>query len=71
MQILLQCRSRQQLSNEYLLAKIGVDTAEDEPREAGSEAVSEAGLPWDTARGPKASCTAVDPVLFCLLHVLK
>ena len=27
------CRSRQELSNEYLLAKIGVDTAENEPLE--------------------------------------
>ena len=25
------CRSRQELSNEYLLAKFGVDTAENEP----------------------------------------
>ena len=25
------CRSRQELSNEYLLAKIGFDTAENEP----------------------------------------
>ena len=25
------CRSRQELSNEYLLAKIGIDTAENEP----------------------------------------
>ena len=25
------CRSRQELSNEYFLAKIGVDTAENEP----------------------------------------
>ena len=25
------CRSRQELSNEYLLAQIGVDTAENEP----------------------------------------
>ena len=25
------CRSRQELSNEYLVAKIGVDTAENEP----------------------------------------
>ena len=25
------CRSRQDLSNEYFLAKFGVDTAEDEP----------------------------------------
>ena len=28
------CRSRGELSNEYLLAKIGVDTAENEPLEA-------------------------------------
>ena len=27
------CRSRQELSNEYLLVKIGVDTAENEPFE--------------------------------------
>ena len=27
------CRSRQELSNEYLLAKIGVDTAENEALE--------------------------------------
>ena len=27
------CRSRRELSNEYLLAKIGVDTAEKEPLE--------------------------------------
>ena len=27
------CRSRQELSNKYLLAKIGVDTAENEPLE--------------------------------------
>ena len=27
------CRSRRELSNEYLLAKIGVDTAEHEPLE--------------------------------------
>ena len=25
------CRSRRELSNEYLVAKIGVDTAENEP----------------------------------------
>ena len=25
------CRSRQEISNEYLLAKIGVDTADNEP----------------------------------------
>ena len=28
-----ECRSRRELSNEYLLAKIGVDTAENEPLE--------------------------------------
>ena len=28
------CKSRRELSNEYLLAKIGVDTAENEPLEA-------------------------------------
>ena len=28
------CRSRRELSNEYLLAKIGVDTAENEPSKA-------------------------------------
>ena len=27
------CKSRRELSNEYLLAKIGVDTAENEPLE--------------------------------------
>ena len=27
------CRSRRELSNEYLVAKIGVDTAENEPLE--------------------------------------
>ena len=31
------CRSRQELSNEYLLAKIGVDTAENEPLEVCRE----------------------------------
>ena len=31
------CRSRRELSNEYLLAKIGVDTAENEPFEVWRE----------------------------------
>ena len=31
------CRSRRELSNEYLLAKIGVDTAENEPLEVWRE----------------------------------
>ena len=31
------CRSRRELSNEYLLAKIGVDTAENEPLEVWVE----------------------------------
>ena len=31
------CRSRRELFNEYLLAKIGVDTAENEPLEVWGE----------------------------------
>ena len=31
------CRSRRELSNEYFLAKIGVDTAENEPLEVWGE----------------------------------
>ena len=31
------CRSRRELSNEYLLAKIGVDTAENDPLEVWGE----------------------------------
>ena len=31
------CRSRRELSNEYLLAKIGVDTADNEPLEVCGE----------------------------------
>ena len=31
------CRSRQELSNEYLLAQIGVDTAENEPLKVGGD----------------------------------
>ena len=31
------CRSRRELSNEHLLAKIGVDTAENEPLEVGGK----------------------------------
>ena len=31
------CRSRRELSNEYLLAKFGVDTAENEPLEVGGK----------------------------------
>ena len=38
----LLCRSRQELSNEYLLAKIGVDTAENEPLKVHSIF-----QPWD------------------------
>ena len=33
------CRSRQQLSNEYLLSKIGVDTAENEPLKVWGESL--------------------------------
>ena len=35
------CRSRRELSNEYLLAKIGVDTAENEPCEVRKFELSE------------------------------
>ena len=33
------CRSRRELSNEYLLAKIGVDTAENEPLEVWAKII--------------------------------
>ena len=33
------CRSRRELSNEYLLAKIGVDTAENEPLEVWGKTI--------------------------------
>ena len=33
------CRSRRELSNEYLLAKIGVDTAENEPLEVWGKSI--------------------------------
>ena len=33
------CRSRRELSNAYLFAKIGVDTAENEPLEVGGKIV--------------------------------
>ena len=33
------CRSRRELSNAYLLAKVGFDTAENEPRKVCSSAV--------------------------------
>ena len=33
------CRSRRELSNEYLLAKIGVDTAENEPLEVWEKTI--------------------------------
>ena len=42
------CRSRQELSNEYLLAKIGVDTAENEPPE---------GLKTDCLKAPDGDMT--------------
>ena len=35
------CRSRRELSNEYLLAKIGVDTAENEPLKIADSAAWE------------------------------
>ena len=34
------CRSRRELSNEYLLAKFGFGTAENEPSKVGSDPVS-------------------------------
>ena len=37
MQRIALCRSRRELHNEYLLAKIGVDTAENEPLEVWGE----------------------------------
>merc|ERR1719281_2112767 len=58
------CRSRRELSNAYLLAKIGVDTAENEPLEVWGEnsihyslhsllvSSSAAGLPGAARRGP-------------------
>ena len=33
------CRSRRELSNEYLLAQVGVDTAENEPLEVWGEII--------------------------------
>ena len=39
------CRSRQELSNEYLLAKIGVDTSENEPLEVWGENSIQYSLP--------------------------
>ena len=49
------CRSRRELSNEYLLAKIGVDTAENEPLEVWGEnsiqySIVSLGLDDDMAR---------------------
>ena len=35
------CRSRRELSNEYLLAKIGVDTAENEPLEVWGKIIQQ------------------------------
>ena len=37
------CRSRRELSKEYLLAKIGVDTAENEPLEVWGKMLRSAG----------------------------
>ena len=35
------CRSRQELSNEYLLAKFGVDTSENEPLKVCQQLISQ------------------------------
>ena len=44
------CRSRRELSNEYLLAKIGVDTPENEPLEVWGENSIQYSL--NSLRGP-------------------
>ena len=44
------CRSRRELSNEYLLAKIGVDTAENEPCKV---------CPLSAYRSPRFECVTI------------
>ena len=46
------CRSRRELSNEYLLAKIGVDTAENEPLQV---------CPLSAYRSPRSVLRVKDP----------
>merc|ERR1719305_1797624 len=48
------CRSRRELSNEYLLAKIGVDTAENEPLEVWGK------IQFTTHFTPYCSCFRAD-----------
>ena len=48
------CRSRRELFNEYLLAKIGVDTAENEPLEVwGKYSILFTGVLNDQAKSAK------------------
>ena len=50
------CRSRRELSNAYLLAKIGVDTAENEPLEVwGENSIHYSLHSLDTTRPPDAA----------------
>ena len=50
------CRSRRELSNEYLLAKIGVDTAENEPLEVWGKIFNIIqSCPYSTARSRRAA----------------
>ena len=50
------CRYRQELSNEYLLAKIGVDTAENEPLKVRRkiQSIFHSPLSWETHRTPSS-----------------
>ena len=55
------CRSRRELSNAYLLAKIGVDTAENEPLEVWGENSIQYSLHSLMAGGRK--CSASSPAV--------
>ena len=67
------CRSRRELSNAYLLAKIGVDTAENEPLEVWGEnsiqyslhslGKTQAVLTMLAAAGDEAAVAVLDPGL--------
>ena len=56
------CRSRRELSNEYLLAKIGVDTAENEPLEVWGKNSIHYSL-HSLGRGEAADCAAEEAAL--------
>ena len=49
------CRSRQELSNEYLLAKLGVDTAENGPLKAYQQLAKSWGKRYKKHRPPEAT----------------